>query len=135
MGDVAVTSVKQQVLRNYQILNYGAIYVSSYGRGIWMDTTYYMPLGIEPVNGNVNRSYRLELSPNPVNDILNVTYTNETSGNVTLSVYDLSGRIVITSTLGNQPKGVFNTTVSLSGLLNGTYIVKVGNGFGKIVKR
>jgi len=134
IGDVAVTDIQQQVLRDYHILNYGVIYLASYGRGIWMDTTYYSPVGIEPVPGNIRVNGLLKLNPNPVKDYLTVSYTNEHSGNLILSVYDLNGRLVISSTYGNQPKGTFTASVNLSSLSHGTYIVKIGDSQVKIVK-
>ncbi len=134
IGNVAVTEIKQQVLEDYHILNYGVIYLSTYGRGLWMDTTYYSPLGIGPVQGGVDNHYRLDLNPNPVKDIVQISYSNETRGNVIISVYDMTGRELIHKILGNQPEGKVKTSLDLSGFASGTYVVKVGNGYGKIVK-
>ena len=134
IGDVAVTDIRQQVLRDYHIQNLGVIYLASYGRGLWMDTTYYSPVGIDPVNVHVNNHDRLILNPNPVKDNLFISYENEASGNLNLSVYDLTGHLLITSPLGLQPKGTFRASVNLGGLVHGTYVVKVGNASGKIVK-
>jgi hypothetical protein len=100
-----------------------------------MDTTYSAPVGIEPVQGNYGTRGFLNLNPNPVRDVLNISYMNENAGNLSLVVYDLSGRVLITDQLGHQPKGMVKTTVNLTGLSRGTYIVKVGNGHGKIVKQ
>jgi len=133
IGDVPVTDIRQQVMSDFHILNYGVIYLASYGRGLWMDTTYYSPLGIEPVQGErINNN--LKLNPNPVKDILYISYLNENTENLGLSVYDVTGRLVMNLSLGTQPKGILNTSVSLSALSHGTYIIKVGNGYGKIVK-
>ena len=134
IGAVTVTEIRQQIMHDYHILNYGVIYLASYGRGLWMDTTYYAPVGIEPVHGSVSANGMLNLSPNPVNDFLHISYTNENPGMLYLNVYDLTGRLLITSPLGNQPKGIVNTTINLNSLSHGTYIVKVGTGFGKVVK-
>ena len=110
------------------------IYLGSYGRGIWMDTTYFAPVGIEPVYRYSTPGSMLRLSPNPVIDDLNVSFNNEASGSVDAFVYDLAGRVVLTKSYGNQPRGIFNGMLDLSGLPQGTYIVKVGNSFGKVVK-
>jgi hypothetical protein len=134
VGDVPVTAIRQQIMHDYHILNYGVIYMSTYGRGMWMDTTYYSPVGIEPAPGVYAVNGGLTMNPNPVQDNLNVGYMNETSGNLSLSVYDLTGRLIMKTSYGNQPKGVFNTSINLSGLSHGTYIVNIGNGYGKIVK-
>ena len=43
LGDAPVTMVKQQNINYYPIQNYGNIYISTFGRGLFMDTTYYVP--------------------------------------------------------------------------------------------
>ncbi len=134
IGDVPVTEIRQQTIRDYHILNYGVIYASSYGRGLWMESTFQQ-VGIDPVQGEVKIKGNLKLTPNPVQDNLTVTYTNETSGNLILAVYDITGRQLLSQSLGIQPRGTVTATVNLSSLAHGTYIVKVGNGHGKIVKQ
>jgi len=134
IGDVAVTDIRQQVMHDYHIQNYGVIYLGSYGRGIWMDTTYYAPVGIEPVVGYPTAAGSLKVSPNPVTDVLTVSYDNDASCALNAVVYDLTGRIVLSKAFGNQPKGTFNGTLNLGGLPQGSYFVKVGNASGKVVK-
>ncbi len=134
IGNVAATEIRQQVIRDYHILNYGVIYLSSYGRGLWLDSTYAAPVGIEPVYGNMEKNVRLNVNPNPVKDVVTISYVNEVSGDLTLSVYDLTGRMLINTQLSAQPKGLVSTSLNISGLSHGTYIVKLGNGQGKIVK-
>ena len=134
LGDVPVTDIRQQVMHDFHIQNYGVIYLASYGRGIWLDTTYYAPVGIEPVSGRTVNYGSLTLTPNPVKDILTIGYTNEISGNLTATVYDLTGRIVLVNDFGHQPKGDFTGKIETGSLPQGTYLVKVGNSTGKIVK-
>ena len=134
IGDIAVTEIRQQILDDYHILNKGVIYIATYGSGIWMDTTYALPVGIEPVIGNVASQGELIVNPNPVVDNLNLTYTCEVSGDLTATVYDLSGRPIFSKNFGNQPKGVFKGQLNLGGLKSGSYILKVGNGHQKVVK-
>jgi hypothetical protein len=134
LGNVPVTDIRQQVMRDYHIQNYGMIYLASYGRGIWMDTTYATPVGIEPEPGMIRAHGDLKINPNPVIDNLTVSYMNEKSGSLSFTVYDLTGRIVMNETLGNQPKGLFTRTFNLGSLTQGTYLVKIGTDSGKIVK-
>jgi hypothetical protein len=133
IGNVPVTDIRQQVMHDYRILNYGVIYLASYGRGIWMDTTYYTPVGIEPVAGNSGLNGSLKVTPNPVTDVMTVT-CSATSGVLVAEVIDLTGRIVKTVNFGTQPKGEFTGTVNLSELPKGNYILRMGNGVAKIVK-
>ncbi len=134
IGDVAVTDIRQQVINDYHILNKGIIYIASYGRGIWMETSHYNPVGIEPAPGQTSSYGTLKLNPNPVVDNVNFGYSCTEYGNLTALVYDLTGRIVLSTNFGNQPKGTFNGNLNLSSLPKGTYLVKVGNSYGKIVK-
>ncbi len=63
----------------------------------------------------------MDIYPNPVADQINVSV--EDYRNTTLEVYNLLGKVVKTVELNSQ-----NTQVDVSGLSNGTYIVRVMNG-------
>lgn len=134
MGDVPVTEIRQQTTDFYIVKNQGTIYASSYGRGLWMDTTYYTPTGIDPVHGNPATSCSLGIFPNPVNEKVNISYTMENHGTVSVQVNDLMGRMTLSTSFGNQTKGTHTSTLDLRTLPAGTYIVRVNNCFGKIVK-
>lgn len=134
IGDVIVTDIRQQVLRDYHTLNYGAIYIATYGRGIWMDTTYMTPVGIEPVATGTPTYGTLGLTPNPARDQVVVTYSIPESGNLVFSVYDITGRRVAIQNFGFQPKGTFSGTINLSGLPSGNYFIRTGTATGKVVK-
>jgi hypothetical protein len=133
MGDVVVTDIRQQTMRDYHVNNYGVIYLASFGRGVWMDTTYYSPVGIEPVIGASTYS-AMVLNPNPVKDNVNITFTTQVSGTVEVSVYDLTGRVVLSQSFGQQAKGTFNGKLNVANLPAGSYIVKSGNSSGKLIK-
>ncbi len=134
IGDVAVTEIRQQVMNDYHILNKGVIYIATYGRGIWMDTTYALPVGIEPIQTATAAHGVLYLNPNPVVDNVNIAYISEVTDNITAIVYDLTGRSVLTKNFGIQSKGTFNGHLNVSGLPKGTYLIKIGNAYGKMVK-
>jgi hypothetical protein len=134
IGDVPVTEIRQQTVNDFHIENLGAIYLASYGRGLWMDTTYYTPVGIDPVQGNSAPAGTLLITPNPVRDYATITYTTEKQGNVGLMVVDLTGRVVLTGSLGSKEAGTYTSRIDLSPLPGGTYLVRAGNAYGKIVK-
>jgi hypothetical protein len=134
IGDVAVTDIRQQVMYDYHILNYGVIYLATFGRGLWMDTTYYSPVGIEPIIGNVSGSGSLYLNPNPVYDQVNINYTTDARGNIEVLVYDMTGRLVLGQDFGIQPKGSFACKLNVSSLPAGSYIVRIGTTSGKMIK-
>ncbi len=135
IGDVTVTEIRQQTLADYHISNLGAIYAASYGRGLWMDTTY-IAVGIDQGQGN-NSALKgtIQISPNPVADYTKITFIAESTDILDLRVYDLTGREVKFTSLGSFAPGTHTFTANLADLSSGTYLVKVGNAYGKIVKR
>lgn len=68
----------------------------------------------------------LSIYPNPANDYITIN-TEETGKDITIT--DLSGRVVMTA---NTIAGT--TTLNVSQLPTGTYMVTVGNKVGKVVK-
>ncbi|MDD4603628.1 MAG: T9SS type A sorting domain-containing protein [Bacteroidales bacterium] len=134
IGDVIVTDIQQQKMHDFHIQNYGVLYLASYGRGLWMDTTFYAPVGIPPVIGSNCAMGSLTLNPNPAKDNFSFTCTNETSTPVMVIIYDLTGRQVFSKDFGTQQHGSFTGEVNLTGLPSGTYLVKVGNAHAKLIK-
>jgi len=134
IGFIPVTDIRQQVIHDYHITNYGVIYAATQGRGIWMDTTYYAPVGIDPGPGVIANNGTLRINPNPARDFIQINFVNETAGNLAISVYDLTGRQIVNSSLGYQLKGNVETTYPVGNLSNGTYIIKIGNLVGKFIK-
>jgi len=56
----------------------------------------------------VNEFNLLTNYPNPFNPLTNITYSNEIAGNVTLNIYDLSGRLVNTLVSNFMEIGQYN---------------------------
>lgn len=134
MGNVPVTMLRQQTTNHFLVQNYGTIYAASYGNGFFTDNTFYTPLGIDPGNGNNHQAASLKVIPNPAKDKASVTYKLAEPTNVTLSVYDLSGRLMIQRNMGNQPKGDHSEVIDLSGFHAGTYVIRVNDAHAKVVK-
>ncbi|MFN8155560.1 MAG: T9SS type A sorting domain-containing protein [Bacteroidia bacterium] len=74
--------------------------------------------------------------PNPANDIVHLRLNNQQATNGQLTIYDLSGRLVLTENL-EMTAGLQEVTVSVSELSEGTYIVRLNTGestqTGKII--
>ena len=114
-----------------------AIYFGTYGRGIFMDTTYVVDheneildsaaiLGIPTVvsNGqNVVRCY-----PNPAVDRITMEISVAKAGRATLTVYDLSGKQVLSHTLGTVAEGMNARDIDVSSLTPGMYLINVTVG-------
>ncbi|MFA7381533.1 MAG: T9SS type A sorting domain-containing protein [Bacteroidia bacterium] len=69
------------------------------------------------------------INPNPFTEKLNLTLTNVSEGNVTIEVYDLSGRKHYTQTTVSTGQGTLSIDLSsLANLAKGVYIVNIRNG-------
>ncbi len=84
------------------------------------------PVGFDPVANNVV----MRLQPNPATSMVRISLKN-VSGNVNMSLIDMSGRVVTTSQF-NAENG---TTINVSNLAKGAYFVRITNNkFSKIEK-
>jgi hypothetical protein len=152
MGTTPVFMLKQQTLfYPYQYINdngkifnypgvenYGSIFAATYGQGFFIDTTYYKPVGIEPVNGQEQTTQSLLVYPNPVKDQAKVSFKLSVKSDVTLTVYDIGGRIVKTCIQNGLSSGNHEFFIDFSSQPAGTYIIRMtskdGNGYGKLMK-
>lgn len=88
-------------------------------------------------NPNVNLSYNFY--PNPVETILTVEYYLEKPSSVTISLYNLDGRLIKTLVKPVSVSGVYSEQIDCSSLAKGTYIISIGTGYkvysDKIIKK
>ena len=61
--------------------------------------------------------------PNPVKNVLSVKYEIPANGKVGFVIYDMKGKKVKSFNIGNQNKGVNSTSLDLSSLPKGTYLI------------
>ena len=112
----------------------GAIYFGTYGRGIFMDTTYVTDSDNEvcdsadyvsvPTVASVGMN-SVSIFPNPVMGETNLQLTAAEAGNVQLRIYDLNGRCVVNRNLGYANEGDQLYTLSTEGMAKGMYLVNV----------
>jgi hypothetical protein len=140
-GNVPVTKIIQQTnpgLYYYRPENYGDLYMASFGRGLFFDNSFGVVLGTDPINSKPAEVNKLKIQPNPFNNDVYISYKLGKTAPVNISVYDLSGRSVYTTSFGTQQTGEYIKTLNLGSLSNGTYIIKLDYGtgslFGKAMK-
>jgi hypothetical protein len=63
--------------------------------------------------------------PNPANEQLNLNMNLEVSSAVTIELYDVTGKLILSKQLGTIGAGSFSTQFDLSSLANGMYNVSV----------
>ena len=111
-----------------------AMYFGTYGRGIFVDMQYVTDtlnevvdsvdlLDIPTVVGTV--ASQVTVYPNPVFGDAHLTINGNLTGNGTLRIYDLNGRLVATRQLGTVAAGEQTFTVSTEGLSKGMYLLNV----------
>jgi hypothetical protein len=76
--------------------------------------------------------FNFNIYPTPVSDIINISLDNITNDQISIEVYDLLGRQNI-STISIVTNG--KTSLNISGLTKGIYVVKVTKGTAASVKR
>jgi hypothetical protein len=134
MGTAPVTQLVQQTNNFYIIANYGDLYAATLGQGLYYDSTYFTPMGIDPGTPGNRIAASLNVSPNPVRSSAKITYVLSTSSNVAIVVYDMNGKVVYTAFPGSQKEGEHTYTINLNGLGTGAYIVKVNDAAKRIIK-
>ncbi len=81
------------------------------------------------VNENAN-DIALNLFPNPATDNVQVNYTLTSETIVTISMFDVTGKLVSTVSEGSQPAGRHFAHINTSSVAKGFYTVKVETAFG-----
>ena len=116
MGNVRVTDL------DYRPSTF-TVLASTYGRGAWTNT-----IGDELATSEKSKnSNSTKVYPNPSNGILHVKYDNVKYKNVTVTIYDASGKLVFTKANVLSDEEIQTT------LVKGFYILKAVNGSETVV--
>lgn len=111
-----------------------AMYFGTYGRGIFMDTTFvtdheneivtpeeYLDIpAVASYGDNTVRFY-----PNPAVDNATMELNIAKAGNAIVKIYDLTGKVVYTENLGRLAEGVQTRTIDCQRFQHGMYLVNV----------
>ncbi len=113
-----------------------AIYFGTYGRGIFMDSSYVTDHENEIVDRdfwtgitNVSRGENsVRVYPNPAADhaTLDITLTND--ANTIVKIYDIGGRVVYSQNLGRRAAGNYTHKIDCSNFMRGMYLVNIVTG-------
>lgn len=80
-------------------------------------------------NTKPNTTLSYNFYPNPVSTILTVEYYLEQPSSVTISLYNLEGRLIKTVIKPISSSGVYSEQIDCSSLAKGTYIISIGTGY------
>ncbi len=110
----------------------GAIYAASYGKGLFMNRDNLQAaqdtirVGLQDVVATAQTS--VKLYPNPAASTTTLSYNLATSSNVTLSIYDMNGRLVSVLEKGSQSAGVHSQIIDLRSMDKGVYVIRIQTG-------
>ncbi|MEO0161258.1 MAG: T9SS type A sorting domain-containing protein [candidate division WOR-3 bacterium] len=113
---------------------YGCIYVSYspiYGAAYFDRNDW---AGIAENEIYSAKSDKIKISPNPSNGITNISFSIKKTGNVKLSLYDISGRLVRTIVNERKHAGAHAITLNGKELADGIYLVKMETPEGTLTK-
>jgi hypothetical protein len=95
------------------------------------DTLYHIGF----IENGISQSYKMKVYPNPVSDFLTIEFDKLITGKISITVFDMTGRIVLNKEKQNQQMIKLN----ISKLTKGIYLLKINlkndNGIAvKIIK-
>ncbi len=131
--NVPVFKIRQQRRLGNEVYNPFVIYAATHGRGAWKSESYIGPVGINEANNNnasksiINSGIRIY--PNPMNDLGTIAFNLGAAADVTISIYNLEGRLVKTIKAGKLNSGEQKIQISTDEFSKGTYLVSIdGSG-------
>lgn len=92
--------------------------------------------GVEEVGGTLPEGYTLSQNyPNPFNPTTTIDFTLPVSGSVSLKIYDLLGREIMTLVNGQKAAGTYRAIFDATNLPSGTYFYALKAGSFSEVKK
>jgi hypothetical protein len=111
------------------INNEGVIYAATYGRGLFRCETYRQNSGESvPETPAVVFESKLTMYPNPVRDEAKISFEVNDNVNVSYQMFDMSGRMVQTESLGRFDEGKHEVNVMVNNLAKGAYVLRLNAG-------
>jgi hypothetical protein len=116
---------------NLQLLD-GSVYswnVSSIGNYQFDEN----PLGVDELLEKVN-TWQVTVFPNPATNLLNVKYNLPTEDNISISIFDLQGKLLLEVNKGIRTKGEHEEILDISILPAGHYVCCISGQTNTISK-
>jgi photosystem II stability/assembly factor-like uncharacterized protein len=141
MGRVPIYDLRQQTKTNAdldplpfpaEVLNPGAIYAGTFGRGIYYIGDYI--LGLDDLSSApASTGFDISIYPNPASDFANVKLNFEKNTNLVIEVIDVTGRLVYSQAFGSVSAGERIFNIPTYDFNEGNYILRViANGQAEV---
>lgn len=66
--------------------------------------------------------------PNPAKEVFNLTYSQNKTSKVFVQIYDMSGKVIFSKDLGQQPSGEHTERINIGSFSDGAYIYTIRSG-------
>ncbi|MDD5360925.1 MAG: T9SS type A sorting domain-containing protein [Ignavibacteria bacterium] len=108
------------------VLNDQTVFIGLNGLGVWRRPLSEVVSGVSNIGTAIPETYTLGQNyPNPFNPSTTIRFEIPKSSNVTMKVYDLSGKEVSSIVNGYYKAGVYEATFNASNLSSGVYFYKI----------
>lgn len=98
----------------------GQIYAGTHGRGFFMSMDEFSSIkSVKSVNG----AAIINAYPNPSNTEVTLKFDVKQSEDVTINIYDLTGKVIFTKVYSGLTQGTQNITLETLAIQSGTYIL------------
>lgn len=137
-GDWSATEVAHQLVPDYPSCRTYAVWVDGTALLLYFESerVYDWGTGVEEMYENLVGLYRFGVTPSVTSNTCQAAFTMPGTANISLKVYDVSGRVV-DNVYSGQATGEQEFNINTSQLANGTYFVVLeteqGNATHKIV--
>ena len=145
LGEIPVMDLKQQLLEQEDkqisnvtedgvfvtiypgVHNTGIIYAATYGKGVFRCENYKKTaLGVHETPAVVETT--VSLYPNPVKGVATVSFNATENAEASYQVFDLTGRLVKSQSIGKVAEGANEFSISTENLSTGSYILRLNHG-------
>ena len=107
--------------------NTGIIYAATYGKGVFRCENYKVSGTSVPETPAAVETSVL-LYPNPVQGEATVSFEMTESANVNYQVFDLTGRMVMSQSVGRMSEGSHEFRINTENLSTGSYVLRLNQG-------
>jgi hypothetical protein len=84
---------------------------------------------------NNKNEWELTLFPNPTSSVLNVSFNLPESDEVSIELYDMKGKLILTKNLGKKETGAHQEVLNLTIVPKGTYVCRLAGQKNTIKKQ
>ena len=124
LANTIVCAIKQQSLPPWNCNNSGDVYLGTHGRGMWVDTSFFVPLGIAKIDAT-SRKIKVSIYPNPMNTGGTLTFTLPKTDKATVTIYDTEGKMIKELPVENDAPGIHNVAINSQDMAVGVYLATV----------